>query len=63
MESKMRSFATGIQQDIDAFRNAITLPWNNSQVEGQVHRVKLIKRQMYRCAKIGLLRVRVIKAG
>jgi hypothetical protein len=30
-----------------AVRAAITLPWSNGQTEGQITKLKLIKRQMY----------------
>ncbi|CAA9233074.1 MAG: Mobile element protein, partial [uncultured Chloroflexia bacterium] len=36
-------------------------PWSNGQTEGQVNRLKLIKRQMYGKAKFDLLRARVIR--
>jgi hypothetical protein len=39
------------------------LPWSSGHVEGQVHRLKLIKRQMYGRAKFDLLRQRVLYAA
>jgi transposase len=42
---------------------AMSLPWNNGQVEGQVNRLKLIKRQMYGRANFDLLRQRVLLAA
>jgi transposase len=36
------------------------LPWSNGQAEGQIHRLKLVKRQMYGRAKFDLLRCRVL---
>jgi transposase len=44
-------------------RAALRLPWSNGQVEGQVHRLKLVKRQMYGRAKFDLLRARVLAAA
>jgi transposase len=41
--SHMASFANGIRQDIDAVRHAMLLPWSNGQVEGQIHRLKLLR--------------------
>lgn len=58
--ASLRSFVTGLQQDEAAVRAAFILPWSNGQVEGQVNRLKLIKRQMYGRAKFDLLRVRVL---
>jgi transposase len=56
------SFVGGVEKDLDAVRNAIILPWSNGQTEGQVTRLKLIKRQMYGRAKLDLLQARSIGA-
>jgi transposase len=53
-------FACGLKKDLAAVRAALTLPWSNGQVEGQVNRLKLIKRQMYGRANFDLLRLRVL---
>jgi transposase len=53
-------FANGVQKDIAAVRNAIISPWSNGQTEGQITKLKLIKRQMYGRAKIDLLQARLI---
>jgi transposase len=58
--SLVRSFANGVEKDIDAVRNATTSPWSNGQTEGQITKLKLIKRQMYGRAKIDLLQARLI---
>lgn len=42
---------------------AITLPWSNGQTEGQITKLKLVKRQMYGRGKLDLLQARVIGAG
>lgn len=55
-----RSFATGIRRDYAAVKAALSLPWSNGQVEGQVNRLKFLKRQMYDRANFDLLRVRVL---
>lgn len=60
---ELRAFATGLKADYDAVHAALTTPWSNGQVEGQVNRLKLIKRQMYGRAKFDLLRQRVLHAG
>jgi transposase len=44
-------------------RAAFTEEWNNGQVEGQVNRLKLLKRQMYGRAKLDLLRARGLQAA
>ena len=56
----LQRFAEGLAQDFDAVNNALLLPWSNGQVEGQVNRLKLIKRQMYGRAGFDLLRKRVL---
>jgi len=56
----LKGFVKGIKQDLVAVINALSLPWSNGQTEGQVNRLKLIKRQMYGRANFDLLRKRVI---
>lgn len=62
-DSELSSFAGGIIRDIDAVRGAITTRWTTSPVEGQISRVKAIKRQMYGRANYQLLRQRVLMAA
>jgi transposase len=52
--------ANGIQADRAAVEAALRLPWSNGQLEGQITRAKLIKRQGYGRAKFDLLRRRVL---
>ena len=54
------SFANGIQKDLDAVYNALSMPWSNGQTEGHVNRLKFVKRQMYGRANFDLLRKRVL---
>lgn len=54
------SFANGIIKDQAAASAAITTPWSNGQAEGQVTKLKLVKRQMHGRGKLDLLRARVI---
>ena len=61
--SELRGFAAGLRQDEQAVRAALTLPWSSGQVEGQVTRLKLVKRQGYGRAKLDLLRARLIRAA
>lgn len=60
---EMKRFCEGLERDRAAVLAAIELPWSNGQVEGQVHRLKLIKRQMYGRAGFRLLRSRVLPFG
>ena len=57
---ELRDFAAGMLRDEAAVRAAVELPWSNGQTEGQVNRLKMLKRQMYGRASIGLLRQRVL---
>ncbi len=54
----MQRFDRTAQRDIDAVRNAITEPWSNGQTEGQINRLKALKRTMYGRAGPELLRAR-----
>jgi transposase len=56
----LHSFAAGIRTDQQAVTNGLTLPYSSGKVEGNVNRIKMIKRQMYGRAGFGLLRKRVI---
>ena len=58
--SPLHAFARGIRSDIEAVEAGLILPWSNGMVEGQVNRLKLIKRQMYGRANFDLLRLRVL---
>ena len=62
-QSALSSFATGIASDRDAVRAALQLPWSNGQTEGQITKLKLVKRQMYGRAKLDLLEARLIVAA
>jgi transposase len=57
---KLRSFANGPRKDLDAVTAGLTLPWNSGAVEGQVTRIKLLKRQGYGRAGFDLLRQRIL---
>jgi transposase len=56
------SFANGVAEDEAAVRAAITSAWSNGQTEGQITRLKLVRRQMYGRGKIDLLQARLIGA-
>jgi transposase len=53
-------FAAGIERDFAAVLSAAETCWSNGQVEGQVNRLKTLKRQMYGRAGFALLRARVL---
>ncbi len=60
---ELRSFARGLGRDEAAVRAGLDLPWSQGQTEGQITRLKLIKRQGYGRAKFDLLRQRVLHAA
>lgn len=61
--SALSSFARGLRNDQDAATAALREPWSNGQTEGQINRLKTIKRQMYGRANIDLLKARIINAA
>lgn len=56
-------FARGLQEDLAAVTAGLTLDWSNGPVEGQITRLKLLKRQGYGRAGFPLLRQRVMQAA
>ena len=61
--SVVASFANGVARDIAAVRAAIVTSWSNGQTEGQITKLKLVKRQMYGRGKLDLLQARLIGAS
>jgi transposase len=60
---ELRHFAVGLRQEYGAVAAALEFPWSNGPVEGQINRLKTIKRQMYGRANFDLLRARVLWAA
>lgn len=58
-----RRFAEGLRGDEDAVKAALSLPWSNGQLEGQINRLKTLKRQMYGRASFDLPRRRFLAAA
>jgi transposase len=56
----MQQFARTLTRDIEAVRHAIAEPWSNGPAEGQINRLKTLKRSMYGRAGIELLRARML---
>jgi transposase len=63
LQSLVAAFGRGVIKDEAAVRAAIELPWSNGQTEGQITKLKLVKRQMYGRGKIDLLQARPIGAS
>jgi transposase len=60
---ELARFARGLQEDLAAVTAGLTLDWSNGVTEGQIHRLKLLKRQGYGRAGFALLRQRVLQAA
>ena len=59
----LRRFAKRLSADYDAVRAAVTLDWSNGSAEGQINRLKALKRQMYGRAHLDLLERRFLLAA
>lgn len=57
---EMQGFATKLRQDQEAVSKGLMLEWSQGQVEGQVTKLKLIRRQMYGRGNFDLVRKRVL---
>ena len=60
---EMAGFACGLELDHAAVQAALDWEWSNGQVEGQINRLKMVKRQMYGRAGFALLRRRFLDTG
>jgi transposase len=56
----IRRFVRFLRRDVEAVRNAIRETWSNGQTEGQINRLKTLKRSMYGRAGTVLLRARML---
>ena len=61
--SLLAPFVRGLARDHLAVRAAISTAWSNAQAEGQINKLKVIKRQMYGRGNLDLLQARVVAAG
>jgi len=59
----LQRFAKRLRADYEAVRAALSLDWSNGQTEGQINRLKTIKRQMYGRANLDLLERRFLLAA
>lgn len=57
--SPLYSHSIGIRKDLTAVKNGLISPYSNGLLEGQVNRLKWIKRMMYGQAKPDLLEKRM----
>jgi transposase len=56
----LQRFVRTLRQDLAAVDAAVTEPWSNGPVEGQINRLKTLRRQMYGRAGVDLLRARLL---
>ncbi len=61
--TELEGFARGLSQDYEAVKAGLTYEWSSGQVEGQINRLKMIKRQMYGRANLDLLKARFLHAA
>jgi transposase len=61
--TQLAGFVAELRKDLRAVEAALTLPWTTSPAEGQIGRIKMIKRTMYGRAGFELLRARVLQAA
>jgi transposase len=61
-DTPLAEFAANIRRDLAAVQAALDLPWTTSPAEGQINRLKMVKRTMYGRAGFPLLRARVLHA-
>ena len=59
----LQDFAASLRRDLSAVMAALDLPWTTSPAEGQINRLKTLKRSMYGRAGFQLLRARVLNAA
>ena len=59
----LRQFVAGLRRDGKAIQAALDLPWTTSPAEGQINRLKMLKRTMYGRASFDLLRARVLNCS
>lgn len=60
---QFQNFAKSLQEDYEAVKAGVTLEVSNGQVEGQINRLKMLKRQMYGRAGLNLLSRRFLLAS
>lgn len=61
--AEMKAFAKGLKQDYAAVKAGLTYEWSSGQVEGQINRLKTVKRAIFGRANFDLLKARVLKAA
>jgi transposase len=60
---ELQGFADGLRADRAAVEAGLTLPWSQGPVEGQVNRVKTLKRAGFGRQQLDLLRLRLLRVA
>jgi transposase len=56
----LAAFARNLRRDLNAVHHGLSLPYSSGPVEGNINRLKMLKRQMFGRASLDLLRKRVL---
>jgi transposase len=59
----VETFTQGLQNDYEAVKSSLVLPYSNGPVEGQINRLKCVKRSMFGRGSFQLLRSRFLEAA
>jgi transposase len=59
----METFTQGLQNDYQAVKSSLIFPYSNGPVEGQINRLKFVKRSMFGRGSFELLRSRFLDAA
>jgi len=62
-DTALKEFVASLRRDLGAVQAALDLPWTTSPAEGQINRLKMLKRTMFGRAGFALLRARVLHAS
>jgi transposase len=62
-DTALKDFAAALRRDLPAVQAALELPWTTSPAEGQINRLKVLKRSMYGRAGFDLLHARILQAA
>ncbi len=60
---ELTAFVVKLRQDLAAVRAGLTLPWSQGQTEGQILKLKMLRRQMYGRGNFDLIRKRALHAA
>ncbi|MBO0795711.1 MAG: transposase, partial [Ktedonobacteraceae bacterium] len=59
----LQTFSEGLRREYSALKGALSFPYSNGPVEGQINKLKYIKRSMYGRGSFEVLRQKVLQAA